>query len=320
VARRKTRRDSASRLGDRRAGRGTAKAIIGIDAGGTSTRLVALLGTKRFEIDGGSGNLLTLGESAFQARLRSCAEKLKKKSGTAPEEFTAVCLGGAGLGRAAEKAFARRCLRALWPKAVIKVLDDASLFLHAAFGRGPGMAVLAGTGSICVGRNPEGRWKRTGGWGPQLGDPGSAFALGIASLRHLAAVQDGTAGKTDFARSLARRLRLSDAARTARFTARAGPEGVAALAPFVLLRARKGDPTAVRIVEEESLGLAALAAALAEALGDFGGRIALGGGLLKRRFYADSVKKKLRRELPDVAFRVPRRRPVEGALLLARAL
>ena len=47
----------------------------------------------------------------------------------------------------------------------------------------PGVLLLAGTGSIVLGRDRRGRWARAGGLGPLLGDEGSAFWLGREWLR-----------------------------------------------------------------------------------------------------------------------------------------
>src|SRR5262249_58296591 len=87
----------------------------------------------------------------------------------------------------------------------------------------PGLLVLAGTGSIVLGRDGGGRVARGGGLGPLIGDEGSAFWLGREWLR----LTPKVAG---IARALARR---PDA------VAR-----VAAWAPLGLRRARRGDPRA----------------------------------------------------------------------------
>ncbi|HBK60965.1 MAG TPA: hypothetical protein DDZ84_09250, partial [Firmicutes bacterium] len=69
----------------------------------------------------------------------------------------------------------------------------------------PGVVVLAGTGSFAVGRgrgsgdahdrNARGIVTR-GGWGPLLGDEGSAYAIGLAALRAVALDCDGRGERT----------------------------------------------------------------------------------------------------------------------------
>src|ERR671935_277939 len=86
-------------------------------------------------------------------------------------------------------------------------------------GVGAGVLILAGTGSIVIGRDRRGRWARAGGLGPLLGDEGSGFWLGRAWLR-------ATTQGEDFLP--ARRL----------IQARDPVRRIAALAPGVIARAR----------------------------------------------------------------------------------
>ncbi|MBL0058109.1 MAG: hypothetical protein IPP35_03120 [Elusimicrobia bacterium] len=61
----------------------------------------------------------------------------------------------------------------------VSVMSDVELALHAAFGRsGRGILVVAGTGSMAVGRTARGRLKRAGGLGPAQGDEGSGWWMG----------------------------------------------------------------------------------------------------------------------------------------------
>ena len=129
----------------------------------------------------------------------------------------------------------------------VEVLADAQAALLGALGTEPGLLVLAGTGSIVIGRDARGRWARAGGFGPLLGDEGSAFWIGREWLR-------ATTGGEDFLP--VRRLVT-------------GPDAVkrvAALAPSVLARARRGDRTARGIVRDAQEQLARLALDVARQL------------------------------------------------------
>ncbi len=54
--------------------------------------------------------------------------------------------------------------------------------LEAAFGSGPGVIVIAGTGSIAYGRNAEGQTARAGGWGFAISDEGSGHWIGRTAV------------------------------------------------------------------------------------------------------------------------------------------
>jgi N-acetylglucosamine kinase-like BadF-type ATPase len=142
-----------------------------------------------------------------------------------------------GVWTPAERSGLRRRLRRVAGR--VEVISDAEGALLGALGGRPGLLVLAGTGSIVLGRDHRGRLARAGGLGPLLGDEGSAFWLGREWLR----------------------LR-PDAARVARGLGRR-PDAVtriAATAPGVLARARRGDRRARAIVAAGQHHLAAQAA------------------------------------------------------------
>jgi N-acetylglucosamine kinase-like BadF-type ATPase len=149
-----------------------------------------------------------------------------------------LILGSTGLWGRESLAAARRVLRP-WAARVAAV-SDVELAHAAAFGGGPGILVVAGTGSIAVARDRKGRWRRAGGWGQLLGDEGSGFWIGRAALRDAL---------------LRRRMRLGPPALPPT------PESVrvvAGLAPRVLRLARV-DPRARRVRDEAARHLAELA-------------------------------------------------------------
>ena len=86
-----------------------------------------------------------------------------------------------GVWTSAERAALRRRLRRLAEH--VEVISDAEAALLGALGGRPGLLVLAGTGSIILGRDGRGRLARAGGLGPLIGDEGSAFWLGREWLR-----------------------------------------------------------------------------------------------------------------------------------------
>jgi N-acetylglucosamine kinase-like BadF-type ATPase len=142
-----------------------------------------------------------------------------------------------------ERSAVRRMLRGLAQR--VEVVSDVEAALLGALDGRPGILVLVGTGSIVLGRDGQGRVARAGGLGPLIGDEGSAFWLGREWLR----LTPKVAG---IARALARR---PDA------VAR-----VAAYAPMVLSRARRGDPRARAIAAAGQEHLAALAGGVVRTL------------------------------------------------------
>jgi N-acetylglucosamine kinase-like BadF-type ATPase len=202
--------------------------VLGADVGATWVRLVARSGDRRlgaFRTPATAvGDLGRFFPSALRAR--------------GWRNVAALVVGSRGIWTAAERrAVARRLARVARR---VEVLSDAQIAHLGALGGGAGVLILAGTGSIVIGRNPAGRWARAGGFGPLLGDEGSGFWLGRAWLR-------ATTQGEDFLP--ARRLIQS----------RDPVRGIAALAPSVIARARRGDRRARTIAAEGQRHLAAQA-------------------------------------------------------------
>ena len=71
---------------------------------------------------------------------------------------------------------------------LVEVVTDADIALYGATKDKDGLVVIAGTGSICLGKNERGEKAFAGGWGPLAGDEGGG--AGIARL----ALQAGCQG------------------------------------------------------------------------------------------------------------------------------
>ena len=63
------------------------------------------------------------------------------------------------------------------------ICGDEEIALDAAFAGGPGILVVAGTGSNAIGRTDAGETFGAGGWGPVLGDEGSGTWIGLEAIR-----------------------------------------------------------------------------------------------------------------------------------------
>jgi N-acetylglucosamine kinase-like BadF-type ATPase len=165
---------------------------LGLDGGGTKTDCVVLdaKGSVIGEGHGGPSNALRCGfDEAFRSISEAAAEALKGArlhSG----DITCVCAGLAGAGR---RNVVRRMMVFLaqgFPRAMAHITTDYEIALEAAAGAGPGIALIAGTGSVAYGRNAAGKTARSGGYGPWIGDEGSAFDIGRRAVAAVARTRD----------------------------------------------------------------------------------------------------------------------------------
>ena len=181
----------------------------------------------------------------------------------------------------------------------VEVLSDAQIAHLGALGVGAGVLILAGTGSIVIGRNRVGRWAREGGFGPLLGDEGSGFWLGRAWLRVTTQGEDFMPAR--------RLIQSPDPVRR-----------IAALAPAVIARARRGDRRARTIVHEGQRQLAALAREVARRLRlPAPVAVSWAGSVMEDAWFRAGVMRALRRAGVRARWQAPAMAPVEAAALRA---
>ena len=287
----------------------------GVDAGGTKTRLVwkqaggDASGEERF----GPMNVNSIGEIAFGERMDLLCGRLRKLG-----DCEGICLGVAGITNPASRRMIERSLDRFGIGNRI-VTSDWEISLYGALEGAPGLLVIAGTGSVCCGRNAAGDVIRTGGWGHLIGDEGSGYALGRDALRAAAAMIDGTGPRTGIVPLLKERHGLDDRSAIIRYVYGNDKSAVAALSGIVLEAAEEGDAAAEGILRENAEALAVQAEAAARTLSIEKLRIALAGGLLAAdTIYGEKVREAMGRRLPGSRCVLPARDAADGALLMAQ--
>jgi N-acetylglucosamine kinase-like BadF-type ATPase len=187
-----------------------------------------------------------------------------------------MVVGAAGAGRQLEQDELQTALagqRLAWRTIVT---TDADLACAAAFGGGPGILLIAGTGSIAIARNSDGSTRRYGGLGWRMGDLGSGYWIGRRALEAVGAMHDGLGPVTHLAEALCTAAHVPGIAGLVRWSVKATVAEVAALTPSVLGCADDGDPVAIGIRDAAAEHLAELAVVA----GAHQAPVALSGGLL----------------------------------------
>jgi N-acetylglucosamine kinase-like BadF-type ATPase len=162
-----------------------ARFVMGVDGGATKT-LAAVLDMDTNEIHlghAGPSNQDAVGATAAVRALLEAADDAIAGAGISPERLAAAVLAIAGTDTEAVARNVRAVRTDDW-----LVVNDVVAAWATATGTGPGVAVVAGTGSNVFGVGPSGTPWRAGGWGHMLGDEGSAYWLGIQSIK--AALRD----------------------------------------------------------------------------------------------------------------------------------
>jgi N-acetylglucosamine kinase-like BadF-type ATPase len=229
-----------------------------------------------------------------------------------------LVVGASGVGRDDERQALRDALRMESLAQRLVVTTDIEIALVAAFGDGPGIVLLAGTGSFAVARTADGTEHRQGGYGWRMGDEGSGYAIGEAALRAVGRAQGGRGPETVLSEGLCRETRSASFNDLVRWSVAATPTEVAGLATAVLAASDAGDAVARDILAEASEALVGLVAAVQHRF-PAGAQVpvALAGGLLARPAYRALVRPALGR-LPGLVTREKPVDPVAGALELAQ--
>jgi len=123
-----------------------------------------------------------------------------RQAGSAPDEIEAACLGLGGLDTDEDLAAYTRIARRIFGSAAVRVQleNDGFIAIHAGTLGGPGIALIAGTGSTAVGVNERGERARSGGWGALFGDEGSAYDVGRQAIVRALHAMDGRGPSTAF--------------------------------------------------------------------------------------------------------------------------
>jgi N-acetylglucosamine kinase-like BadF-type ATPase len=167
-------------------------------------------------------------------------------------KIAAACFGLAGVDGPEDEAQVAKWVTQEAITSNFRVLNDSELNLAAGTPDGWGVALICGTGSVCLGRTADGRARRVGGWGPLLGDEGSGYAMATRALGLATQTADGRAEAKDLLMAVLRHWSLPDAQALIRhvYAPSMKKSDIAALAEVVLSQASRGDGAAVSVIEE----------------------------------------------------------------------
>jgi N-acetylglucosamine kinase-like BadF-type ATPase len=294
--------------------------FLGIDGGGSKTSCE--IGTEAGLLGRGvaaGSNVVRVGEG--QAR-EALAAAIQEACGAAKVPATSIertCIGVAGGARPETTETIRKILSDL-VSGEVEVVGDMVIAMEAASGSGPGVVVIAGTGSIAYGRNAAGQTARAGGWGFAISDEGSGHWIGRAAV--MAAMRAHDEGQSTPLLDAAMKSWGVGTREQLILAANASPPpDFAGLFPAVMQAAEAGDGTASEILVRAGAELSRLAEIVVGRLFNDAESVpvAMSGGVfgnsatVRQVFYNN-----LRSHRPGAAVNATIIDPVKGALELAR--
>lgn len=163
-------------------------AVLGIDGGGTRTRASIVDEDRVLSfVEHGSIKRLRVGEEVADANLRALLTDVLQRAGKGRVVAASVGVASASMPGVAE--WIGDVLRG-FGISHFEVVGDHIIALDAAVRGGPGILQIAGTGTNCVGRAPDGGMETAGGWSSRLGDEGSGYWIGLHAVRRALVAYD----------------------------------------------------------------------------------------------------------------------------------
>jgi N-acetylglucosamine kinase-like BadF-type ATPase len=291
--------------------------FLGIDGGGSKTECMVGDETSVLGWAGSSSSKIArVGEEAAGAALREGVERACAVAGVAASQISRTCIGVAGASQADAVAAMRHLLGEI-VAGEIDVVGDMEVAHHAAFDGGAGLVVISGTGSIAYGRNQQGESARAGGLAPATGDPGSGEWIGRTAIE-LVLLASEHGHSPAMLHAVLKAWKLEDLQELARVLRASPAPDFAVLFPIIAV---SGDPIARRVLARAGRELSQLAA---DVLGRLWPEpapveVAMYGGVLENSpEVRDAFGADLFDRCPEARVAPGKRRPAEGALLMAR--
>jgi N-acetylglucosamine kinase-like BadF-type ATPase len=275
-------------------------------------------------------NITRHGEACVREALHAGVRDACAAARIDPANVVSACIGLSGAGRPEVRDAVTRMMREVL-HGQIEVVTDLETTLEAAFGDGPGVITIAGTGSIAYGRDAAGQTARAGGWGLAISDEGSGQWIGRAAV---SAVLGATDAGEDPAllKPILELWKLTTLDELVRHANASPPPDFSSLVPLVLDVAENPrpsgawtghptDPVAQSVLRRAGGELAILAASVMRRL--FGAqasvRVAMAGGVFRqsevvRRVFYNGVNA----EFPQATVQAEIVDAVDGALARAR--
>ncbi|MCH1638561.1 ATPase [Paenibacillus timonensis] len=299
--------------------------VVGIDGGGTKTAVTVAKENGAVVHSFAAGPLNLNGQDAalVEETMRNLLRTVAEVCG-GMERCAHLCLGAAGVSNSAASERLVSLVRTSGYAGGLTLAGDHETALCGALVRPHGMILIAGTGSICYGRNARGETHRTGGCGHLIDDEGSGYSIGRELLRAVVRAADGRSAPTAITELVYAQLELHSVRQLIGFVYAkdTNKKDIAALAPLLSQACGLGDGAALAIARRSAIALAELAAPVAERLALEEGELALAGSVLLRSAHVQAgVREALKERFPQLTCTLPQHDAAYGAVMLAlRAL
>jgi N-acetylglucosamine kinase-like BadF-type ATPase len=297
--------------------------FLGVDGGASKTAALVTNGDGKPLGDGTAGpsNHLRVGIETAARNIERAVNKALVAADVASREINWAYCGIAGADHPAHRQEVVDSLSVFFPRGNFSVDNDARIALTGAIGFGAGVVVIAGTGSVAYGRDEGLNEARAGGWGPIIGDEGSAYGIARTAMSAILRGFDGRGPATKLVDFLRDEYKM-EPGELPRFVyaTTTHADDIARFTKVVIEAARASDPTATAILQDAGRELAVAAAAVARRVGLVNDAFPVsyvGGAFNAGDLLLGPMREALKREAPLATLTPPIRTPVQGAAMMA---
>lgn len=297
---------------------------LGVDGGGTKTTIAIMNGAGDVLCQGTSGpsNPLRVGVETAVNHIMQAIDSACDTAGASRGDIVAATLGLAGVRRQDLRQRVRESFFKHLHIRSIEVVTDAEIALYGTTLGKPGIVIIAGTGSICLGKNANGEIAVAGGWGPLAGDEGGGSTIAKQALSAVARASDGRGEPTRLSEKAAEYFRASTPENliVAIYSPQMDNARIAGFARFVVETALEGDKIASNILREGGYELGRAACAVIKKLGLTRQKVPIGcvGSIFKAgEMFTGPMIETVRKVAPKAFLTRPLKEPSHAAALMA---
>ncbi|ANE48209.1 ATPase [Paenibacillus swuensis] len=295
--------------------------VAGLDGGGTKTAVTLMddNGNIVRTITSGGINYNGMDAETVRGNLGELFAVMAECTGGL-EHCAQVVIGAAGVSNPDVIPRLEEDVRACGYPGKLLIVGDQEAALYGAHEGRPGIILVAGTGSICYGRNGAGVSHRSGGFGHLIDDEGSGYSIGRELLSALVRHEDGRIQATAISRLVYEQLELNTVKEVIGFVydKHRHKKDIAALAPLLTTACDSGDETALGIAARSAQSLYELTVPVTEKLTLQQGRLAMTGSvLLNNSYIRETFVQLLSRHYPHLHCGMPAKDASGGAALMA---
>jgi N-acetylglucosamine kinase-like BadF-type ATPase len=294
---------------------GESNYLFCIEGGGSKTilqvingkgQMISLIkdGIRNDKIEATGSNINLVGTEGVRQVLDSLFERVFLLEGDQEIELNTLISGGriiAGMAGAGLHQNKQSLISLIEERGIsndrILVMSDAEMALQLIDGKG--IVLIAGTGSICLGKRDELLF-RVGGLGRILGDEGSGYQIGLQALKAGLAEEYGWGTSTSLTPVLKELFQVSDLKSLIPQvnTGEISPSKIASSAPLVFSHAWEQDKVAEEIINQAADHLSCLLNNMLNLSCLSHCEVHLWGGIFKNR-HSEAFIQKIRERIPE---------------------